>query len=421
MMLPWFMSLVFLLAAPAQTAKHIYALAEKSTFTVEVHTGSEDAKSSFGSGYLVTPGGHIVTNYHVVRDYIERPNRYKIRVKNKKKSYPAELVAFNLSDDIALIKVDGLRSPPLKLSPITEPAMGTEVVAMGNPYGLRLSIIEGIFNGYAEKGLIDRMFLSMPLNSGMSGGPILNQQGEVIGTNVSVFRKSNSVSFGVPLSKALPLLGQKPLKKSRKAYLLETKKQLIDFEKATFTKVYQALTSIGQNNLLTIGGAKVRRFPKLFDCWNNTEDQKEKQMGINWLIYNCNLDFTPSLGRTLVGYIDFSVEYLASQHSSYGFYGYLSTDAEQLHDVEKSDTEEGLYTGPECRSDRVMTNGLTWLVNTCVQSYVDYEDLHNFALSAVSLDRPKEAIILSLKMNSFKLPSFQKISEHLFSNVRFSH
>ena len=75
-------------------------------------------------------------------------------------------------------------------------------------FKMRKSLIEGIANGFAEKGLVDRMLLSMPLNSGMSGGPILNAAGEVVGTNVSVMWLSNSLSFGVPAEKIAPLLAR---------------------------------------------------------------------------------------------------------------------------------------------------------------------------------------------------------------------
>ena len=99
-------------------------------------------------------------------------------------------------------------------------------MALGNPHGLGLSLIEGIFNGFAAKGAVDRMLLSMPLNSGMSGGPILDTQGRIIGTNVSVMYLSNSLSFGVPAAKIAPLLAAPPVVIERAALRKDVTRQL---------------------------------------------------------------------------------------------------------------------------------------------------------------------------------------------------
>jgi S1-C subfamily serine protease len=105
--------------------------------------------------------------------------------------------------------------------------------------------VNGVFNGLAEKGFVDRMLLSMPLNSGMSGGPILDERGDVVGTNVSTMRGSDSLSFGVPVSKVRDLLTRLPVEITKKTLLDKTHRQLREFEKTTTAKLLDAFERSG--------------------------------------------------------------------------------------------------------------------------------------------------------------------------------
>ncbi len=160
-----------------------YERFKPSVFTIEVHSGNEGAKSTVGSGYLVSRDGLVATNYHVVGSYIDEPDRYSIRAISGTTTLPASLVAFDLVNDLAILKVPATKAPPLVLAD-APPPLGSAIVSFGNPEDLGLSLINGVFNGSAAKGVVDRMLISMPLNSGMSGGPILDGRGQVVGTNV---------------------------------------------------------------------------------------------------------------------------------------------------------------------------------------------------------------------------------------------
>ena len=216
------------------TSEAAYARLKPSLFTIEIHSGNREAKSSLGSGYLVSADGLIATNYHVVASFIDDPVRNQLRAKSEAGEFPLTLVQFDLVNDLALVRAAGaLRASPWP-SPMRLPKAGERIISFGNPEGLGMSLIEGNANGFATKGVVPRLLLSMPLNSGMSGGPILNSRDQVVGTNVSVQWLSNSLSFGVPTQALEELLARPPLEVTKAALRAETNRQIDAFEKKTF-------------------------------------------------------------------------------------------------------------------------------------------------------------------------------------------
>ena len=411
----FFFALSSNLVSEASTTTELYAKTEESVFTIEVHTGNADTKSSLGSGYLISKDGLIATNYHVIGEYIKEPSRYSIRVRHAGKQHAATLHHFDFVNDLAILRVIGLSATPLELND-SLPAPGSSIVSLGNPHGLRLSIIEGVFNGFADKGLIDRMLLSMPLNSGMSGGPILDRHGKVIGTNVSIYLFSNNVSFGVPIDKLKALLLKPALANTRAAYQQAMLKQMQEIEKQTFVKVSEAMDS---HSPLTIGGAQIQTPAKIFECWDSGKDYKKQ--GLKKSLFSCNLQFTPVLeDEKAVASIDILVEHLETTKSSYGFYGYLTEHGDNHHDVSRRATTDSNYTSPHCSTDRVTIDSIEWKMNTCVNGYTDYPGLYDFAMVANTLGRVKEAIYIGFHLNGFTLESFKALSQAFLKTIHFS-
>jgi len=411
------MLLTLLLAATTAVAAGtagVFDQVKASVFTVEVHSGNEEAKNVLGSGYLVTDGGLIITNYHVVGSYIDDPGRFAIRVRNHTGEYAARLVRFDLANDLALLGADGIKAQPLRLAQ-KPPAPGESIVAFGNPEGLGLSLIEGISNGFAAKGVVDRMLLSMPLNSGMSGGPVLNGQREVVGTNVSVMWLSNSLSFAVPAAKVNPLLRLPPLEATKGALLEETYRQLEAVEQTTLAKLAAGSPRTGT---VAVGSAQSRRPPEVFDCWDNVDVFKDE--GITKSRYGCNLQFTPSI-ETIgeVGSVELLIEHFASRDSAYGFYKSLEDHSPTHHEVMARDPSNGTLSAPACEAGRVRTGEVVWKVNTCLNAYVKHAGFYNFDLTATTLTRAREAIYVAVHMKGFRFDSFRNLTRDLLGQVRF--
>jgi serine protease Do len=405
-----------LVAAPASDPEAAFRRFQDSVVTLEVHSGIDEAKSVQGSGYVISERGHIITNYHVVGSYINDPDRFQMRARTRGQGVAVGLVRFDLVNDLALLLAPELKCPPLRLAAV-EPAPGSPVVAFGNPHGLGLALIEGIFNGYADKGLVDRMLLSMPLNAGMSGGPILNAEGEVIGTNVSVVWLSNSLSFGVPVDKVRGLLDVEPIPTTREALRQEVHRQLVDLEAATSSELISAWQAAGEAPVVTVGGVQARRPPDRFDCWDSSEEWRPQ--GLEKASFGCDLEFTPSIEDLgPVTSLGFVIEHFRAEGNGLGFYAYLEEHAGSHREVEAQDPNEGTVTAPLCTADRVVAGALTWKVDTCLSAFVEHPGFFDVDLAATSLDRPREAAYLAVHAQGFRLESALHFLRVLLTSVR---
>jgi S1-C subfamily serine protease len=386
-----------------------------SIVTVEVRPVGGEARSALGSGYIV--GRHrIVTNYHVVGSYVHEPARYRLQVKTGSETQEASLVAFDLVNDLALLEAS-VDAPALRLA--AQPGgRGAPILAFGNPEGLGMSLVEGVFNGFAEKGFVDRMLLSMPLHQGMSGGPILNARHEVVGTNVATSWRSNVLSFGVPVTAVHALLAAPRIETSPEVLRVETHRQLAALEvKARDRAVTPMLAGVG--GLTSVGGAQTPRPPDAFECWTYTETEEQNGVGKN--SYQCNLQFTPAIEDVgEVASFEILVEHLTSPSSSYGFYGGLSGHAANHHGVGPRAPDNGTISAPHCRNDRVKTAHLVWNVSTCSYAYVRHPDLGHFALVATSESRPHEAVFVALHGRGVGLEVFARLSESVLAETRFA-
>jgi serine protease Do len=414
---------VLLVAAQAVDGQRLLERVKGSVVTVEVHSGSSDARDVLGSGYFISADGHVLTNYHVVATYIDEPDRYQIRVKNGNDAHAARLLSFDLINDLALLEVaadprrpSGLdrRAAPLTLA-AADPPRGEPVYSLGNPSGFGLSLIEGVFNGYVEKGFVDRQLLSMPLNSGMSGGPILNRTGQVIGTNVSVIWGANSLSFGVPSAKARALLAAPRLTLDAKGLRAEVTRQLLLLEHETATRVVEAFER--EETLVAVGALSLRQPPALFDCWNASQVFKDE--GVTKVHYGCNLQFTPTVVRLgAVGSVELEVEHFASHGNRYGFYGALGQNAARNSDFDARDPTNGYLSAPSCTAERVRTAGVDWQVNTCATALVKHPGLFHFEVAATTLSAPFHGANLRLNARGMRVETFLALARAILGGAR---
>jgi hypothetical protein len=400
--------------APA-TPEGAYARLKPSLFTIEIHSGNREAKSSLGSGYLVSADGLIATNYHVVASFIDDPVRNQLRAKGETGDYPLTLVQFDLVHDIALVRAAGVRGKPLVLA-ATPPEAGERIISFGNPEGLGMSLIEGNANGFATKGVVPRLLLSMPLNSGMSGGPILNARDQVVGTNVSVQWLSNSLSFGVPSQALRDLLTRAPLDIAKTALQAEVNRQMDAFEKQTYEALTQAFQAGSKEPDLVIGGARSKALPAAFACWDNRQDFERE--GVVKSQYGCDLQFTPATEKLgPIASVQLQIEHFASERSTYGFYGYLPFHAQSHQEVPPRAPGDPDLGPPECASNRVKVGEEVWKITTCAVAFKASPGLFDIDLVATSLTRSREAMFLSLGFKGFRMKSALDLSKHLIENV----
>lgn len=413
-------ALLLVAATAAQgvsSGKATFERVKKSVFTIEVHSGNAGAKSALGSGYLVSDKGHVVTNHHVIGSYVEEPARNRIRVRNETGAYEARLLRFDLINDLALLLVDGL--PPLRPLPLADrdPSSGERIVALGNPEGLGMSLIEGVFNGRAAKGVVDRLLLSMPLNSGMSGGPILDERGSVAGTNVAVIWLANSLSFGVPTASLRTLLDGPDLALEPGALRAEVNRQLDLLEKRTGERALAPFADKSTRTYVKVGGAEVPRPPELYDCWDQETERKDK--GYRESVFQCNLQFTPSVeGPGEVGSVQIKIEYEEADHEAYGFYSLVQNQAKQDHEPRAAPPENGVFSPPRCETNRLAAGAFTWHVNTCLNAHVRHPGFLSFDASAFTVSEARRSVIVTLHLRGFRLESGLSLLRSLLEGIR---
>ena len=166
---------------------------------------------SLGSGFIISPDGYILTNDHVAGNAKE----ITVTLTNREK-YSATLVGTDLISDISLLKIEGKDFPYLKLGNSDDVIIGEWVIALGNPFGLfeisdKPTVTVGVVSatGMNLEANGDRFYRNMiqtdaAINSGNSGGPLMNALGEVIGVNAVIFtpnQGSIGLGFAIPINK----------------------------------------------------------------------------------------------------------------------------------------------------------------------------------------------------------------------------
>jgi len=153
-----------------------------------------------GSGFMVYPKGTVVTNYHV----LEGGNRFYVQLKNKK-IISASLIGFNKKLDIAILKIPEKDWNPILWGKSHKVKQGSIVLAFGSPFGLQSTVTKGIVSAIDRKGdeMNNPLFIQTDaaINTGNSGGPLVNLEGRVIGMNTWIMSPAGvnaGVGFALP-------------------------------------------------------------------------------------------------------------------------------------------------------------------------------------------------------------------------------
>jgi len=170
------------------------------------NSNTEEAKS--GSGFFIAEDV-VVTNFHVIKETTEGD----AKVYGQEKIYEVlGVVGIDEKNDLALLKIKGIKGKALKLNTDDSIAIGDEVFAVGNPKGLEGTFSQGIVSSIRKTEKSNLMQITASISAGSSGGAILNNKGEVVGVAVGAIESGQSLNFAIPVSLLRQLaLNQKPL------------------------------------------------------------------------------------------------------------------------------------------------------------------------------------------------------------------
>ena len=191
----------------ALTIQEIYQKVNPSTVTVL--TGNRDGSAMVGTGVIFTEDGFILTNAHVIAGGSEC-----YVVLDTGEDYRACLLGLDEEKDLAVIKIAASGLPAAEFGDSDALTIGDPVFAIGNPLGVELrgTLTDGIVSAINRDVYVDGATMTLiqtnaALNNGNSGGPLINQYGQVIGINTMKMGSSSDASveglgFAIPISSA---------------------------------------------------------------------------------------------------------------------------------------------------------------------------------------------------------------------------
>ncbi len=189
-------------------AKNVQAVVAISNQAVSTNFyGQVSETASSGSGFIISEDGYVVSNYHVVQG----ATKLTVITANSEK-YDATLVGFDATNDLAVLKINGTDLPYVKLGSSDELVVGNMVAAIGNPLGeLTSTLTVGYISAKDRIVNTDGTYLNMlqtdaAINSGNSGGPLFNMNGEVVGITTAKYTGTSGsgamiegIGFAIPI------------------------------------------------------------------------------------------------------------------------------------------------------------------------------------------------------------------------------
>lgn len=337
------------LGGKSATAAESFSSHSNSIFQIRIMNASSKSQSSLGSGFFVGDGRLLATNYHVVSSVVLEPQKYVAEIDIGEVTHQLEVVGIDVIHDLAVLSVP-TQATPLNLS-LNVPNKGARLYSIGNPLDIGMTVVEGNYNGLVENRFFDQVHFSGAVNSGMSGGPTLDVNGDVVGINVA--SAGNQVGFLVPVDKLAVLVDKVVREDLASEQLLSdtgkpaadkislSSKQLVDdsaeagsegadsgvknsddnpfFEE--ISQQIQAATHHMINQLLdkewpseNLGEAKVvGKAHKAIDCWGDSAENNEKKMKI--VQKGCNSRDGFYISRRLnSGYIEYEFSYSEAEN-----------------------------------------------------------------------------------------------------------
>ncbi|MCD7752588.1 MAG: trypsin-like peptidase domain-containing protein [Lachnospiraceae bacterium] len=197
------------LTAAEVYAENVNATVGITTSTTTNYFGYESTSAASGSGFVITSDGYILTCYHVVED----SDTITVTTYDET-SYEAELIGYDESNDIAVLKIDASDLQTVVLGDSDALNVGDGVVAIGNPLGeLTFSLTYGVVSALnrsvtlSTNVTMELIQTDCAINSGNSGGALFNMYGEVVGIINAKYSSSSSssasidnIGFAIPIS-----------------------------------------------------------------------------------------------------------------------------------------------------------------------------------------------------------------------------
>lgn len=408
-------------AAPlSHNAQLAYQGAREKLVQIRTLLRHSDTQSSVGSGFFVSRDGLIITNFHVASQLALEPERYRgVYVPTDGQEAPLQLLAFDVLHDLALLRA----VPPAGSGPADFPALefrsaasplarGERIYSLGNPKDIGFAITEGSYNGLALRSFHPRIFFGGAINPGMSGGPVLDDAGRVVGVNVSKRRDGEQLSFLVPgeFARALLLSGAKAKPVTQPAYA-EVTRQLLGHQEQ-LTRRFLATPLKLQRH----GGYGVPIVDdQLARCWGSGGEGSSRVFDLERT--DCAIDSYLYAGDVTTGYIELRYEaYDAPRMGALRFAQLLGRSfANESFPVNGNRR----MTAAECNERYIDRDGMAMRAVVCANAYRKYPGLYDVSVLVSSLNQPTSAVLGRLDARGVSFDNGLKLVARYLESFRW--
>jgi len=186
-----------------QTSLSVTEIAKKVESVVYIEVAFSDGKGASGSGFIISPDGRIVTNYHV----IDGAESGKVVLNDETTFTDIKVLGWDKEGDLAIIKISGSGLPAVTMGNSDAAQIGEAVVAIGSPLGLQNTVSTGIISARRE-GFLQT---TAPISHGSSGGALFNMMGDVIGITSAGMEEGANLGFAIPINEVKSLATDRTL------------------------------------------------------------------------------------------------------------------------------------------------------------------------------------------------------------------
>ncbi len=387
---------------------NIYSNVEKSVYQIRVINKRTGKKSSIGSGFVVTRDNILATNYHVVSEYVNDPDVFSLEyLSTSGDTGSLELMDFDIVHDLAVVKATKPIGVPLKISYV--PKKGASLYSLGNPLDLGFTIVKGTNNGILTKDEDGNILFSGSLNPGMSGGPTLDEFGNIIGINVAT--SGNDISFLVPaeyLQVVLDRLEQTSFKPVDDRFAHSSSQLRANSQKILNKLLRNDWSSTG------IGDFEVpAELDKSIRCWDASRTPKKDDLFRTVFTRCSNEDNIFLSNRLNVGSINFEYMWLETDKLSparfYRRYQKVNSSVIGGHAGKRD------VTNFSCHTDFTKVAEHDFKTTVCRRDYLKYKGVSDMLFTTAMVGKKNKGFLFNLDLtgadSKVALQLFQKMLE----------
>ncbi|MED5622279.1 S1 family peptidase [Ideonella sp. BN130291] len=404
---------------PSPAGQRVYEAARGTLVQVRTLLKAQDSQATVGSGFLVSPEGHLITNFHVVSTYALQPTSHRLVYSTADGGQGAlQLIDVDVAHDLALLKpvqADAFAGRgALSFRPATLAlGRGERLYSLGNPLDVGFAVAEGSYNGLVERSFLPTIFFGGSLSAGMSGGPTLDAKGRVIGVNVATRRDGEQISFLVPGQYAKELLersrGASPL--GLPAYPQITKQMLVHQE--ALTKAFIALPWRNAGNQRYAIPVPREDFLR---CWGRSTPPESR--GLEFERSDCNMDSRVYITS------GFSTGFISVRHEAYDGRKLGALRFAQRYSAsfrnEFMGANNAYLTAPQCHERFVDRGGLPLRAVMCLRAHKKLRGLYEVAVLVATLDQSTAGVQGRFDAHGVSFENAKALTEHYLNGFAWT-